>query len=156
MSLTAWLVPTLVVVLTAGCGGQSNLGETKDYLPPDRVEAVREGVIVPHDAYLTWTNFTGRGDRNEAVYIWNGSELGKGKEGLEKVFQHMRGMREGARLLVYPVYPYPDEGSSGPFRGYPFDQQQGTFSEIARSNKLDLTFSPVDHNGKKLPVPNED
>ena len=107
------------------------------------------------DASLTWTNYRGIGDPDLAVYVWNGQDIGQGAPGFQTVLQHLKALKDGASVLIYPMYPYPTEAPSGPNRMYTFDpyDQRGAFSQLVTQKHLSVIFSPFDPSGRLLYPP---
>jgi hypothetical protein len=100
-----------------------------------------------YDAYLTWQNYYGEGEPDETVvFIWNGTILGCGRQGLRRVFESLRQMPLGSRILVYPRYHMEWEVSEPP-RFDPWLNWGGEYLEILRSRKLTVLHSPRDHRG---------
>ena len=116
-----------------------------------------EDEIGEYAAYLTWKNYDGYGDPEDAVFVWNGKEVGKGSEGLESVIGEMKKLPRGSRILVFPSYAVdlPLTKLSGNPRVYPFSDNfqvlgNVTFRKVVQGNELVLLISPRDNKGKLL------
>lgn len=99
---------------------------------------------IQFDAYLTWTGYDGV--KGEPVYIWNGEYIGINN--LQEVINRIRDLKDSAIVLIYPKYPYRDDGESMPLRAYPFNSQ--LLKSAAKEKNVRLIFSHYDHTGKEI------
>jgi formylglycine-generating enzyme required for sulfatase activity len=56
------------------------------------------------DAWVTWKNYDGLSDPEEAVYLWNGKEVGKGLQGFIQVLTHLDEIKPKSKVLICPYY----------------------------------------------------
>ena len=119
-------------------------------LPAKRCVALQIDDPMPaFDVYFTWSNYDARaGDESEAHYIWNGTDIGVGRAGCERLFAQVRGLPFGTRVLVYPSYELFWQADCGP-RDYPFPILE--LLAIVRDRGLWLFLSPWDHRGRMHP-----
>jgi hypothetical protein len=110
-----------------------------------------------YDAYFTWKNFGGDADTDpdSALYVWQGKELGKGKEGFSRLLASLSAMPDGSVILVYPGWgrePGVRGGQEWP-DPYPFsyDDEPDSLNEVLVKHHLVLAFSVLDHNGRLHP-----
>jgi hypothetical protein len=150
-----WTINEAVVVLmcaimaaNAGCMGCKSPVWTNQ-------QAVGKTQPPKHDAYLTWREYSGIGDAGKAIYIFNGKDLGRGTEGLGRVIAELGRLPKGTVLLIYPVYPFPQEGLSGPNRMWPFLDRRNEFYDMVKARDIRLVFSEFDHKGAVVPMPTE-
>jgi hypothetical protein len=108
--------------------------------------------------YLTWQEYEGTGSPDEAVYVWDGKALGRGKEGFAKVLALLDALPAKSRVLIYPDYrsvgvPFPR--NPGPRRVMPFaaaDDLWDAFERVVEMRNLVIIFSVRDHRGKLDPA----
>ncbi|MGA1826399.1 MAG: hypothetical protein ACMUIP_17225 [bacterium] len=105
--------------------------------------------IINYDAYLTWSGYDGI--EGEPEFIWNGEKLGKCST--KEIIQKIRNLKTRSILLIYPKYPYIDEGPSGPERAYPFNYSK--LMLIAKDKEIKIIFSEYDHKGRLLKEPTD-
>jgi hypothetical protein len=104
------------------------------------------------DVYITWKNYVPPVDRAEdAIFIYNGEEMGQGEAGFLRVIEQLRDLHAGAGVLIYPQY-YAWPGYTGPIRGAPIEVMRFTdrLSEVAMEGDLTLIYSSFDHRGRLL------
>ena len=92
-----WITTAILVGLLAGCQCVAppspdiyrecaeSAAATRHYLYYDHFQTALE-----YDAYLTWKNYNGQGWPNDALYMWNGEEVGTGGDGFVIVLRKMR------------------------------------------------------------------
>ena len=104
--------------------------------------------------YLTWQEYEGTGSPDEAVYVWDGKALGRGKEGFERVLALLGALPQKSRVLIYPDYRacgVPKQRSLGPRRVMPFAAGENlwhAFERVVETRNLVILFSVRDHRGK--------
>jgi hypothetical protein len=104
------------------------------------------------DAYLSWSDFTGIEDPDQAVLMWNGKPIGKGEGGFASLMEVMNTLPSGAKILVYPSYDLPYQlDASQEVRFYPFNNNWRIMEKAVTKQRIVLYFSPRDHNGVLLP-----
>jgi len=88
---------------------------------------------------LTWVNFTGWRDEDpdEAVYVYNDKQLGKGREGFELVLAELRRLPPGTEVTIYPFTAFHAYGDSGyhspqPVRRVPYMSMPDLSDELRR------------------------
>jgi len=72
----------------------------------------------PWDAYLTWKGYDGLGDKQRAVYLWNGKEMGRGDEGFLAVLGEWEKLPPYSVILIFPAYHPVTTGAD--FKSMPF------------------------------------
>jgi hypothetical protein len=171
MKNTVWLtvvgpVVTFLVLTLAGCAGQPVEEEGfYSYLPWESHRHNQHFLTlypsyppVFFDRYLTWKDYDGKNGRAEqAMFIWQGEEMGRGKDGLKNVVSKIAELPPGSRILVYPDYDVhaiwdgpASVGRSCPLWHWEFGPEVD-LRNIAVKRKLILLFSQRDHNGELCP-----
>jgi hypothetical protein len=100
-----------------------------------------------YNAYLTWSGYDGGGDPQEAIYLWQGKQVGKGSAGFQEVISRLEHLPPGSRVLVFPEYW---EGAK-PFIGYS-DQVLKRFEDAVERQDLIILYSHRDQNGAMHPA----
>lgn len=98
-----------------------------------------------YDAFFTWNDYHGLSDPKEAIFIWNGTDVGKGARGLSAVINNLEQLREGSAVLVFPTFETDIRSGNPPYR-YPF--MWGQMEPIMKAKKLVVEISNYDNNGK--------
>jgi hypothetical protein len=97
-----------------------------------------------YDAYFTWKDDDGHeGDRDRAVFIWNGEIVGRGKTGFSEIVSRLKGLPQRSIVLEYPNY-LPGK-YSGPPPDMPFDFRE--LLVLFNERRLILNISCYDHHG---------
>jgi hypothetical protein len=109
------------------------------------VRYVEPDTEVRFDAYYTWKNYNGTSDSEEAVFVWQGQELGKGSDGFRRLIVELGKLRTGSRVLVFPRYSRKEACS--PIWGYSEELREAYFAVIRKNNLITLE-SFRDQNGK--------
>jgi hypothetical protein len=102
---------------------------------------------VRFDAYYTWKNYDGRAKAEEAVFIWQGQELGKGSDGFRRLIVELGRLRHGSRVLVFPRYN--GRNAWSPIWGCSEVLREAYFDVITKNNLIMLE-SPRDQNGRMV------
>lgn len=108
------------------------------------IAAVVGGCAAPgHVTLVTWRDYLGIGrssDPNEAVYIVDGREVGKGREGLRVVIARLKTLPVGSEVYLYPYEQCrPPDAHLDPMRGYgqprfmPFELMADMHYELRRA-----------------------
>lgn len=104
-----------------------------------------------YDAYFTWKDYDGTSSEEQALYIWCGKELGRGKEGLRKILDRLRALPKRSKVLVYPRYDM-DWEEYGPSRFFPWLNYYAEFQQVVTDQELTMFYSPRDHRGAIHPA----
>lgn len=109
--------------------------------------------VPSYDAYITWSTYDGTGSIDGVVIIWNGKELGKGRNGVLQVVERLKEIRKGSTVLIYPDYMFVSLWEpNGPMRYYPWQGDLSSKVEgAAKQRKLQFVYSPRDHLGNMHP-----
>lgn len=112
-----------------------------------------------YDRYLTWRDYDGRSPHRpeQALYIWQGQEMGRGSPGFSRVLSELEKLPPGTRILIYPDYGEISiwDGLSSVGRAFPFEfkfsSEMNRMHEIAVERRLILLYSQRDHRGELVP-----
>lgn len=89
---------------------------------------------------LTWTNYTGTESPEQAIYLFDGEECGRGSEGLASVFRMMESLPRGSVLVIYPDYT--DHRPSDPFRIVPYSHRKHELRELVSRRGIAMQHRP--------------
>lgn len=105
------------------------------------------------DAWITWKNYDGFGDPEEAIYVWNGREVGKGLEGFVEVLSRLDKIKPGSKVAIFPCYPGRVRGHlDEPARVIPFSEFWGLLREVVYRRNLIVLYSEDENPlAKKAP-----
>jgi hypothetical protein len=104
------------------------------------------------DAYLTWTHFSHRDSRFDAAHlIWNGEDLGTGREARQALLERLRRLPVRSRVLIYPSYYLEWQRRLQMGTDHPFLPIYPQIVDIMVARKLTLYYSPWDHLGHLHP-----
>jgi hypothetical protein len=112
-----------------------------------------------YDAYLTWTGYNGRFpddpeyDENKVIYFYNGTEMGRGRDGFAKALAAIEQLPPRSVLLVYPEYFLRGVLRSSPIEAPlypPFWFYRSEFSDVIARRQLTVILSDYDHLGRPL------
>jgi hypothetical protein len=92
------------------------------------------------DAWITWANYDGLGNPEEAMYIWNGREVGKGLEGFVEILSRLDQMKAESKVAVFPYYRR-GRPKEQPERNLPFEEYYGLFDEVVYRRNLIVLLS---------------
>ncbi len=137
----------LLLLGPAGCEAGSQV-QPSEHLEVMRIDAVPAKGFV---AYFTWRDFQGVGDPARAVYVWQGRDVGAGKEGFAVVLAKLRGLPKGSKVLMYPSYTAPLEFLADSVRRHPWQDDRGKLMDVLRERNLTLLCSVRDHEGRLHP-----
>lgn len=98
------------------------------------------------DASITWKNYDGFGNPGEAIYVWNGREVGKGLDGFVEVLSHLDRMKPGSKVVIFPQYVNPrrippDQAE----RLVPYDEFWELLDEVVYRRNL-IVFLPEERD----------
>jgi hypothetical protein len=125
-----WLVVAFTAVVTTNAG----LPESK------------------YKYYFTWRGYKADDSGENAIYIWRGNKVGKGRKGFLKVLEYLNEIPNKSTVYVFPMAAkFRSEGRLfGPEDSYPFFQFWNNLRDVELRKKLNLIFTNVDQNGKTL------
>ena len=146
----AW-ASACVAVLTVGINGCDDGGE-----PYVLIEApeLSDTNTFKYDAYFTWKNYGETSKPADAVYIWDGKEVGSGNAGFQSVLSRLRKLPRGSTVLLYPNYWVNRHAFGNMDSGvvvFPFEDDRDLLREVAVQRKLRVIWSPYDHTGRLHP-----
>lgn len=141
------LLSMIAGVCCVGCGvspdGQQF--EFYEFANPDEANP-------PFDTYLTFRNYDGFEDSENAVIILGGLEMGKGKAGLVSALNELKIWREEMahrRVLVYPDL-YRQKVS--PLMDFPWGSYEWLVRASLKELQISFTFSDKNETGEDVKV----
>lgn len=140
-----------VAVLTVGINGCDDRGEP--YVLIEMPE-LSDTNTFNYDAYFTWKNYGETSKPADAVYIWDGKEVGSGNAGFQSVLSRLRKLPRGSKVLLYPNYGVNRHAFGNMDSGvvvFPFEDDRDLLREVAVQRKLRVIWSPYDHTGRLHP-----
>lgn len=142
-----------VLTLSAGCNGTPRESRAYQALSNDLRARADSTEVYQHwinlddhyrrveypasyNAYLTWKDYNGLRDKQRALYVWNGREIGRGDEGLLAVLREWESLPPYSVVLVFPHYPL--STADPDFKTMPFanswgDRKANPWSERLKS-----------------------
>jgi len=144
----AWL-SALAAVLALSASGCDDRRET--YVI---IELPRDMYEFDYDVYFTWKNYGEASEPCDAVYIWDGKEVGRGEVGFESILSRLRQLPRGSTVLLYPNYWVNRNPPLNMCEGvviFPFEDDRDLLREVAKESKLQVIWSPYDHTGTLHP-----
>ena len=98
------------------------------------------------DAYFTWSNYTGE-DRSKAVYIWNGTAIGTGDDGMYRIWLKIAELPAGSTILAFPRTD-PRDGGTERSAPYQWGNNSGILADLICFSGDTLYFSWRDQNDR--------
>jgi len=111
---------------------------------------------LPKSAYeycITWRHYAAGEPREQAVYIWNGKAVGRGKKGFQAILKKLDDLPSNSTVYVFPKaaqFRYEGGGAVDPDSYYPFFDYWEDLRHVERVKSLNLIFTYKDERGNPL------